>query len=72
MAKSSEAEPVTGRQAPKEVWSPDALQEALSSGTVEQKLETMRRAGVIDAQNLLVKVKREKGWITRAANYQPK
>lgn len=72
MAKSAKAEPEVDRQASNEVWSPAKLQEAVLSGTVEQKMATMRLAGILDEQNRLIKPKREKGWLTRAGNYRPK
>jgi hypothetical protein len=37
----------TGRQAPPEAWSPDALKEALMKGTHAEKLELLRKIGVL-------------------------
>lgn len=72
MAKTEKNADATGRQAPGEVWSAEQVREALFRGTWEKKLETMRRAGIIDGQNQPVRVKHEKGWVTRAADHQPK
>jgi hypothetical protein len=36
-----------GRQAPPGTWSPDSLREALSQGSIEEKLALLRKLGIV-------------------------
>ncbi|MBL8739619.1 MAG: hypothetical protein JNK04_00950 [Myxococcales bacterium] len=41
------------RQAAVEVWSPDALREALKSGSSEDKLKLLRQIGIVTSEGKL-------------------
>lgn len=56
MAKTrKKAAPEIGRQAPGDVWSPEALLQALLSGSDEDKRAAMRSAGIVDTRGRLTK-----------------
>lgn len=42
-----------GRQAPTGAWAPDTLLSALRRGTEDDRVEALKRAGIIDAQGKL-------------------
>ena len=44
-----------GRQAPADAWSPEMLLSALKGGTDADKLEALKKAGILDANGKLTK-----------------
>jgi hypothetical protein len=73
MAKTPENSPEIGRQAPREVWSPEEMRAAVLGGTLEENLAALRRIGMIDNQNQFTKAYKRGGQrMTRAADYRPK
>lgn len=60
-----------GRQAPAGAWSPDTLMKALRSGSVDEKVEVLKKAGILDASGKLTKT--YKNWgskVTRTPDAQ--
>jgi len=57
MARTSKkkAPTTSGRQAPVGAWSPETLLSALKSGTDADKLEALKKAGILDASGKLTK-----------------
>jgi hypothetical protein len=57
MARTSKkkAPTASGRQAPAGAWSPETLLSALKSGTDADKLEALKKAGILDASGNLTK-----------------
>jgi hypothetical protein len=72
MAKTrKKASAPVGRQAPGDVWSPEALLQALLSGSDDDKRAAMRRAGIVDTQGKLTK--KSSNWgkkVTRTPNVE--
>ena len=52
-----------GRQAPTGAWSPDTLKSALQRGTDADRVEALKKAGIIDARGRLTKA--YKNWGTK-------
>ena len=47
--------PNVGRQAPTSAWTPDTLLSALQSGTNEDRIAALKKAGIIDSHGKLTK-----------------
>ncbi len=47
--------PEAGRQAPTGAWTPDALLAALRSGTEDDRVDALKKAGILDAAGNLTK-----------------
>ena len=64
---------VPGPQAPTEVWSPAALMSSLVRGTLEDKVDVLRRSGILDENGRISKAYTNwgKNRITRAGSYEP-
>jgi hypothetical protein len=65
MAKTSKkkAAPAAGRQAPTGAWTPDTLLSALRGRTDDDRVEALKKAGIIDARGNLTKT--YKNWGTK-------
>ncbi len=65
MAKSSKKRvlPSAGRQAPAGAWSPDTLLSALQRGGDDDRLEALKKAGILDERGQLTKT--YKNWGTK-------
>lgn len=63
MAKTSRKKvaPSAGRQAPTGAWTPDTLLSALQRGTDDDRIEALKKAGIIDARGQLTKTYKDWG-----------
>lgn len=75
MAKTNDPQAAVepGPQAPRELWSPEALKAALVRGTLQDKVAALHQAGILDEKGQLSK--NYENWgdrLTRAGNYEPR